>query len=324
MIHYNILTKLNLFKNYLQSSESVDIKFSSGISNIDIGLASVPIPNELIAFIDNKPIQNTKKVGKFHTKSFIFNTNNKKMGEVLIDYDLVLYDRVMDEAEMNKEISREMNKEMLSNSFIDSVTMSGIENDMNQSNLKSEVRHSSAKKDHKKNTKIKLPQNDQNTKKSLDKLSTLSSTSLSSSNPKSQMTLLNYLRGRPLEKFEENEAVKAMESTSPTESLIDLLSFDLNGLYLPKKTNDDESKILQKIDCIRVHVYDLCLTRAGTREILSNHAFNENSFSSGTFSIDVDMDTVLTTKSPFEKSIGFTSKVTRIFSSLIEAVPPSE
>lgn len=308
---------MNLFKNYLQSSESVDIKFSSGISNIDIGLASVPIPNELIAFIDNKSIQNTKKVGKFYTKSFIFNTNNKKMGEVLIDYDLVLYDRVMDEAKMNKEM-------VSNNNFIDSVIMSGIENDMNQSNLKSELLHSSAKKDHKKNTKIKLPQNDRNSKKSLDKLSTLSSTSLSSSNPKSQMTLLNYLRGRPLERFEENEAVKAMESTSPTESLIDLLSFDLNGLYLPKKTNDDESKILQKIDCIRVHVNDLCLTRAGTREILSNHAFNENSFSSGTFSMDVDMDTVLSTKSPFEKSIGFTSKVTRIFSSSIEAVPPSE
>lgn len=310
VIHYDILTKLALFKSYLQSSESIELKFSSGISNIDIGKANIPIPIELIEFIDGKLVHCTKKVGRIRKRTHIFSAQHKKMGEVLLDFDLMLYDRVISEAEMTKEIS--------SNKCMDSGIE--IENDMNHFNLDLELKRS-AQKIYKKNAKIKSPPKQRNAEKSPEELSKLNSKRLSGTNTMPS-PLLNYLTGRPLGKFEETEAVKAMKSTSPTESLIDLLSFDLNGLYLPKKTDDTESKILQKIDCLRVHVFDLCLTRAGTREILSNYAPNEASFSSGTFTVDVDIDTVLTTKSPFEKSALFTSKVTRIFSSSIETLPP--
>ncbi|XP_055320202.1 C2 domain-containing protein 3 isoform X2 [Sitodiplosis mosellana] len=310
--HYDILTKPTLFRNYLRSSESVEVRFSSGISNIDIGKANIPIPVELIEFFDQQSFNSTQKTKKFRKRCHIFNAQNKIMGELLAEYELVLYDRVFSETEMDSEI--------LTNKCTTKKNV-GIENDMNQFNL--DLDHgpiSSTKKSHKK--KSKSPHKKIHIEKLIDKVPT-SNTKRLSSKATCASPLLNYLTGRPLAEIEENEAVKAMQSTSPTESLINFLSYDLNGLYLPKKTNDAELKVLKKIDCLRVQVYDLCLTRAGTREILSKNATNESGFSSGTFSIDVDLDSILSIKSPFEKNNVFTSKVTRIFGSSIETLPPS-
>lgn len=311
VIHYNILTKLSLFKSYLLSSEIVQVKFSSGISNIEIGAANIPIPIELTEFIDQHSVHSSRTAAKYRKRCQIFNSLDKVIGEILVDYEMLLYDRVLNEAEMDSELSTSKC------SYKPNV---GIENNMNQFN--SSLSSVKINKSPKKKSKPKSPdKRSDDAKRLLEKVPIPSSRQLSIKSSKSS-PLLNYLTGRPLGAIEENEAFKAMESTSPTESLIDLLSSDFNGLYLPKKTDDTEANILKKIDCLRVHIHDLCLTRAGTREILSKNAPNETSFSSGTFTIDMDIDTILVSKSPFEKNATFTSKVTRIFSSSVETMPP--
>lgn len=323
VINYNILTKLTLFRNYLKSSESVKVHFSSGISNIEIGEADIPIPIDLIAFVDkqsNHSVVHT--VAKFRTKCQIFNAQDKVMGDILAEYELVVYDRVLNESEMENEMDNEILATKCTTDIPQTRPDCGIENNMNHFNLDLD----SLNKSHKKKSKEKLPTKSVTIEKPLSsiitaKIPTSNTKRLSSKGSKS-LPLLSYLTGRPLDAVEENEAVKAMQSTSPTESLIDMLSFDLNGLYMPKKTEDTEANVLKNIDCLRLHVYDLCLTRAGTREILSKNAPNECSFSSGTFTVDVDLDAILSTRSPFEKNTTFTSKVTRIFSSSIETMPP--
>lgn len=315
-IHYNILTKLTLFKKYLLSSECVDVKFSSGISNIDIGVATLPVPVDLIAFIDDQQSQHSMlKSKQFRTKCHIFNSQNKFIGEMCADYEMLVYDRVFHETEMFDEIS--LNKRMDN----DDKRNVGIENNMNQFNLDLNLTDVKLKRTVKKKFKSKSPNKYSENNQLGGKMSVLSSKQISINSPKTS-PLISYLTGRPLDVLEESEAVRAMESTSPTESLIDLLSFDLDGLYLPKTGHDAEANILKKIDCLRIQISELCLTRAGTREILSKHASNEMSFSSGTFTIDVDIDPILASKSSFDKNATFSSKVTRIFSSSIETIPP--
>lgn len=315
VIRYNILTKPTLFRNYLISAERIEIKFTSEISNIDIGKATVPIPIELIGLIDQKLPHSAKSL-KIRKKCHIFNGQNRNMGELLIDYDLQLYDRISNQHEIGNGVR-------LQKFCCSEQQKISTENDMNQFNLELDldfIKHST-KKTHKKKSKSKSSHGTKG--KLLEKVPTSDTKRLLSIST-IPSPLLNYLTGRPLGKAEESAAIKAMESTSPTESLMDMLSFDLNGLYLPKKTDNAESKALQKIDCLRIHVYDMCLTRAGTREILSKNALNETSFSSGTFSIGVDLDSILCLKSPFEKNVTLASKVTRIFSSSIETLPPSK
>lgn len=310
VIHYNILTKPSLFRNYLRSSEIVEVKFSTGISNIEIGKANIPIPVELIEFIDQQTFQVKHQSKKLRKRCYIFNAQSKIMGELMVEYELALYDRVFSESEVESDILINLKNDE-------------IENDKNHFNIDFDLAaRSSTKISHKK--KFKSPKKRINAEKIFEKIPT-SSTNRLTSKATCASPLLNYLTGRPLAEIEKNEAVKAMQSTSPTESLIDLLSYDLNGLYLPnKKNNDAELKVLKKIDCLRIQVYDLCLTRAGTREILSKNASNESSFSSGTFTVDVELDSILSTKSPFEKNNVFTSQVTRIFGSSIETLPPSK
>lgn len=287
------------------------MKFSSGISNKDIGKASIPIPVELIAFIDRKSCNSaTQRTKKFRKRCHIFNAQNNMMGELLAEYELMLYDQGSNVAEINSET--------LANKCPKKKTIE-IENDMNQFNL--DLDHCATKKSHKTNSKS--PHKKAHAEKWIDKVAA-SNTKRLSSKTACASPLLDYLTGRPLGETEESEAVKAMQSTSPTESLIDFLSSDLNGLYLPKKkANDAELHVLKKIDCLRIQVYDLCLTRAGTREILSKNASSESGFSSGTFTVDIDVDSILCLKSPFEKNNVFTSKVTRIFGNSIETLPPS-
>lgn len=313
VVHYNILTKLALFKRYLISAENIEVKLCSGTSNVDIGQAICPIPFALNKFIDEST---TKAVGKFRSKCHILNAQNRIMGEIVVDYELALYDRIRNGTEVDKEI------------ITNTCSSNGIENDMNHFNLDLVK---SLKNPHNKKSKRKSPNkrfDEQKTQsKRTESLAALIPTSVSSSkqltSKSSSSSLFDYLTGQPLAASEESVAIKEMESTSPTQSLVDLLSFDLNGLYQKKITNNEQA-ILQKIDCLRIHVYELCLTRAGIREILSQNAVSEFSFSSGTFTVEIALDSILNTKSPFEKKNCFTSKVTRIFSSSVEAVPPSK
>lgn len=323
-IHYDILTKLTLFKKYLRGSENLVVKLASGISNIEIGEAVIVIPQNLIEFIDKSKSTHSirQTVGKFPIKSFIFDTQQKIIGEIFMDFEMTLYDRVLNE--MNTEISNSQTIMANVDDVLTTVTkqqqqINGIENNMNHFNLdlKKKKHQNNHSNNEKSNRQERMPSS--LTKKRIS----IKSTNISSS-------LLNYLTGRPLHAAEEMEAVQAMASTSPTESLINQLTYDLNGLYLPKRTtqvDSIETNVLKKIDCLRIHIYELCLTRAGIREILSKaNAPNEMSFASGSFTVSIDFDSILSaTKSPFEQNNATcSSKVARIFDTSIETIPPGK
>lgn len=323
-IHYDILTKLALFKKYLLGSENLIVKLASGISNIEIGQVVVVIPTKLIEFIDNlkathrqQSESRTSISCKFRITSNVFDAQQKIIGEILMDLEMSVYDRVLNDMEMQ---TNELT--------VAQQQFNGIENNMNHvnkmrcKNRKKLWTHSDIT-----NTEKIIPH--ERMPLSLTAAAAATTKRISSKSTNVPSSLLNYLTGRPLHAAEETEAVRAMESTSPTESLIDLLSYDLNGLYLPKATTatNVDANLLKKIDCMRIHINDLCLTRAGIREILSNaHTASEMSFGSGTFTVSIDFDSILSataTKSPYEKrDTKLSSNVIRIFNTSIETVPP--
>lgn len=299
------------------------VKLASGISNIEIGEAVIVIPANLIEFIDKSKSTHSipQAIEKFPIKSFVFDAQQRIIGEIFMDFEIIVYDRVFNE--METEMLTSQNSMANVDDVLTIVTkqqFNGIENNMNQFNL-----------DLKKMNKVHNNQN-KSKDKCQERMSLSSTTKRISSKSKNISTpLLNYLTGRPLHAAEETEAVRDMASTSPTESLIDQLSYDLNGLYSPKKTtltsDTIEANVLKKIDCMRIHIYDLCLTRAGIREILLRaNAPNEMSFGSGTFTVSIDFDSILSaTKSPFEQNNAtFSSKVIRIFDTSIETIPPGK
>lgn len=344
-IQYDILTKLTLFKKYLLRSENLVVKLASDISNIEIGESVIVIPAILFEFIDkSKPTHSipspspSKAIGTFPIKSAVFDAQQKVIGEISLVFEMIAYDRVFHELDMEKlstqNIMAAIDDDVLTNEATKRrLNGNGNENNMNQYNLDlKNIELNKVCNEQKKWTRREI---DQNKKSFLRQermpLSAAATKRISIKSRNISSPLLNYLTGRPLHAAEETEAVRAMASTSPTESLIDQLSYDLNGLYLTKKptttTESIESNVLKKIDCMRIHVDNLCLSRAGVREILSKaSSSNGMSFGSGTFTVSIDFDSILSiSKSPFEMSnTTFSSKVTRIFDTSIETNPPGE
>lgn len=327
-IDYDILTKFGLFKKYLLGSEQLIVKLASGISNIEIGQAVIVIPIALIEFVDKLTSFQHKQTDsrttisrrKFPIKSNVFDAQQRVIGKILMDFEMIVYDRIVNEMELQTTTQPQFN---------------GIENNMNHVN-KMRSRNSNKSTDklwmHSDNTNSEKSIPNERTPLSSTAISTTTTKRISSKSVTVPSPLLNYLTGRPLHGAEETEAVQAMASTSPTESLIDQLSYDLNGLYLPKRTFAKDSideNLLKKIDCMRIHISDLCLTRAGIREILSKaNGTNESAFGSGKFTVSIEFDSILsatTTKSPYENnSATFSSKVIRIFDTSIETIPPGK
>lgn len=303
------------------------MKFASGISNIEIGEAITVIPAHLIDFIDKSKSthsirQQRQLAGKFPIKSsFIFDAQQKIIGEIAMDFEMIMYDR----ATSQNTLAKNVNVDGVLTSKVIKQQFNGIENNMNQFNLDL--------KKIKMNQVLKDICIDKNNERIPPIPSSTATKQISSKSTNISSPLFNYLTGRPLRAAEETEAVRAMASTSPTESLIDQLSYDLNGLYVPKKSTtirmaeSHETNVLKKIDCMRIHIYDLCLTRAGIREILSKaNAPNEMSFASGSFTVSIDFDSILSApKSSFQRNNAtFSSKITRIFDTSIETIPPGK
>lgn len=279
IIHYKILTKLKLFKNYLARSGGVELRFTSGTSNIPIGRATTPIPMQLIESIDKHQTESTIKMQKFRSNCPITNSQNKIIGKITIDYDLLLSSRPIDESEFNCE-------------FFPNAT----ENDLNHINVIT-------------NRKMDLPR-DKKEKKLFVEIpkSVKMSTKYPYPNP-----LMDYLTGRTLTDHERDRAIKSMDTISPSESLIDMLTIDLDVLSLQRPHKKRSSKFGQ-VDSIRTHIYELTLTRAGIREIL-----NENgSYSSGSFIVDVNLDA----KVSMDVGTTFISDVSHIFTSMSDCLPP--
>lgn len=287
VIHYSILTKLKLFKNYLASSGSIELHFTSATSNIQIGRATIPIPMHLIKFIDKHQTDKMPKMRTFRTNCQIFNGQNKTIGNVTLDYDLILCD--------GPDIDK---------AFCE------IENDVNRMNIVS--------------PKVKiLPDKKAKMKKSMEKKSietpqAPSSVKVSSKNPS---PLLDYLTGRSLADHEKYQAIESMVTTSPSESLIDLLSSDLDCLYMEKEQPKINLNNSNQIDSIRTHIYELSLTRAGVREILNENGINHTSYSSGTFIVDINLSSAMES-TVYDMGTTFISEVSHVFTSTSDCLPP--
>lgn len=284
------MTKLKLFKSYLARSGGVELHFTSGTSNIPIGIAIAPIPMQLIESIDNnRQTKSTIKMRKrFSSKCHINNSQNKLIGNITIDYDLLLCSRPINESEFNCEIFSNANEYE-------------HENDLNHINVV------------KRNAVISPKDNKRKTKKSIVEIP--KSVKMSSKDPHPN-PVMDYLTGRTLTDHEKDRAIKAMETISPSESLIDLLTIDLDCLSLqrPHKKPSFAFSSFDHIDSIRTHIYELTLTRAGVREIL-----NENgSYTSGSFVVDVNLDSNVST----DIGTTFVSEVSHIFTSIPDSLPP--
>lgn len=272
---------MKLFKSYLARSGGVELRFTSGTSNIPIGSAIAPIPMQLIKSIDKHQNKLTTKMQKFNSKCHIKNSQNKIIGKITIEYDLLLCGRPFDGSEFNCEIFSNDN--------------------LNHINVV------------KKNAVILPKEKKVKTKKSI--VETPKSVKMSSKglHPK---PLMDYLTGRALTDHERDQAIKAMETISPSESLIDLLTIDLDCLSLqrPHKIRSSKLSSFDQVDSIRTHIYELTLTRAGVREIL-----NENgTYSSGSFVVDVNLDSNLS----MDIGTTFISEVSHIFTSMSDSLPP--
>lgn len=319
-LNYKILTKLKLFKEYLLLSKSIKLKFSSSISNVYIGRATVSIPTDLVKFLDSK----TSKVAKFATNCQIYNSQQEAIGDIVVQFQLSL-------SEGPHSYKSESIAEAILNE--DVMCQAEVENNKNKPNFIGNAHsHLSA---HKSKAKKKSPiarkrnESDNNTTM-LSPANLLvppipkSSTKLSIKDFKPS-PLMNYLTGQPLLTDEEIVALDAMRSASPTESLMDILSFDLDCLKKPRKqaTKVDFSS-LNRIDSIRVNICEVNLLKAGVREILHGNGMGRTSFASGTFIVDVKVEAAPSNELTPTKCVHFESKATRIFSSYIDSSNSSE
>lgn len=277
---------MKLFKSYLARSGGVKLRFTSGTSNIPIGSAIAPIPMQLIESIDNYQTKSMIEMRKrFSSKCCINNSQNKLIGNITIDYDLLLCSRPIDESEFNSETFSNANEN---------------ENNLNHINVV------------KRNAAILPKDKKRKTKKSIVEIP--KSVKMSSKDPHPN-PLMDYLTGRALTDHERDRAIKAMETISPSESLIDLLTIDLDCLSFqrPNKKPSSALSSFDHIDSIRTHIYELTVTRAGVREIL-----NENgSYSSGSFVVDVNLDSNVST----DIGTTFVSEVSHIFTSQPDSLP---
>lgn len=148
--------------------------------------------------------------------------------------------------------------------------------------------------------------------------------------------LAEYLSGLPLTHNQENEALCEMQSISPSESFIEALNADLKAAFVasPKKQLSLESQrsgspirtsstdaALQKIDSIKICVYDLILTNAGVRELcVKNGIIPGKSYACGTFIVEGKLDVSLLVQcdGKINGRHHTNSECIRIFSTLVD------
>lgn len=252
-INYSILTKIKLFREYLSLSDSIKIKFVSRTSNVHIGTAAIPITNELLNMFGD---QNAG--GRFRSKcvrGHIRSAQSKSIGEVEVQFEVALHDRAQ-----HHSPSRLCGNGDLAIRIEDGAPRCrDAENDINKDNLKIVApRDCSPRKE---------PRSD------------AGPASQRSSGTANSASLLDYLSGRPLSSKEEKSALNDIRAVSPTESLMDEIESNVRSiLSSPKKIiarterpapRHAPAEPQSAADSVRVHVFDLIVTRDGLQQICS-------------------------------------------------------
>lgn len=325
-LRYNILTKTKLFREYLVSCEPIEIRFSSATTNLQIGTAFVTIPQDLVNLLNESKRNCYNQFDCITSISQIFNSRNKIIGAIAIDFQLIVYNRSTPRSATN------LNKMTITSNnscYDDSNRKWETENDRNSENLP--YKSVSQSKLNKNNANFLKFSGDSVTEthfKMSDAIKIpklpLSSTKVSNRN-KSESPLFNFLTGRPLSLSQELEALQQMQSISPTESFIEALSSDLKCVVSPKKniqTNAEANNLINKIDSMRIQVYEMTLTNAGLREILVKNGVTSSSIATGTFIIEGKLDSTLVKVQRGKHQTHH--DIIRIFSSHIEEAASSE
>lgn len=278
----------------MASCEPIEIKFASATTNIQLGIAHVPIPIELIDALTTPSSSRSEQVtfSDCSCNTRIFNSRNKVVGDVRINFVLTIFDRATPRSATT--VTNKMMKPSI-NDITYSATMRrrGIENDLNCDNTPRTMIGCKTKND--KNSCNNLVSGNGS------RCSTKVSSRMQITSP-----LAEYLSGLPLTHNQENEALREMQLISPSESFIEALNADLKAAIAtsPEKQPASDSHrsgspirtsstdaALQKIDSIKISVYDLILTNAGVRELcVKNGIIHGKSYASGTFIVEGKLD----------------------------------
>lgn len=324
-VTYDILTKIKLFSEYLASCEPIEIKFASATTNIQLGIAYVPIPTNLIHTLmtprSGRSERNTFGDSSFNTR--IFNSRNNIVGDARINFIVTISDRETPRS-ATTVTSKMMKTPINDMAYRVAMRKREIENDLNCDNTSATmiVRKSKCDKN--------------NCNSSVSGANRCCSPRKISSRMQITSPLAEYLSGLPLTHNQENEALREMQSISPSESFIEALNADLKAAIAtaPKKQFSLESHrsgspnqtsstdvALQKIDSIKISVYDLILTNAGVRELcVKNGIVHGKSYASGTFIVEGKVDTslLMQCEGKVNSKHHTNSECIRIFSSLVD------
>lgn len=285
---YDILTKIKLFREYLASCEPIEIKFASAKTNIQLGIAHVPIPTKLLHALPISSRSEHVTLNDCCSNPRIFNSRNKVVGDIRINFSLTVLDRATPRS------ASTVPSKMMKTTINDSVCQYGamrqreIENDLNCDNTPT----------------ARKTKSDKNHCNHLMSGGGRGGSAKISSRMQITSPLAEYLSGLPLTHNQENEALREMQSVSPSESFIEALNADLKAAIgtSPRKqfslhshrSGSSADAALQKIDSIKISVYDLILTNAGVRELcVQNGTVHGKSYASGTFIVEGKLDTSL-------------------------------
>lgn len=292
---YDILTKIKLFRAYLASAEPIEVKFASATTNIQLGTAHIPIPVDLVNTLSTpRTGRSLQTLHDYSCTTQIINSRNKVIGDFRANFILTVLDQTTPRS-ATAPATKSMGGPR--NDVASSATMRKmeIENDMKCENRSMTMRCPKCEK-----TKCNRLVSD-----GVGCGSTKVSSRMQIVSP-----LAEYLSGLPLTHNQENEALREMQSISPSESFIEALNADLKAVIAttPKirppslessqrsdtsnRVSSAEIAALQKIDSIRINVYDFILTNAGVRE-LCNGTVHGKSYANGTFIVEGKLDALL-------------------------------
>lgn len=299
---YDILTKIKLFRAYLTSCEPIEIKFASATTNIQLGVAHVSIPIELIHTLTTPRSGRSEPVtfNEYSCNTQIFNSRNKIVGDVRIDFNITVVDRTTPSSLTATTLATKSTKAAINDMAACGVSLRRreIENDLNCDNTPMMT------------TVIRKSKHDKDNSNNLVSGRNRSGSTKISSRMQITSPLAEYLSGLPLTHNQENEALREMQSISPSESFIEALNADLKAAISttpkmqplaleshrsasPNRASSTDAA-LQKIDSIRISVYDLILTNAGVRELcVKNGIIHGKSYASGTFIVEGKLDVSL-------------------------------
>lgn len=253
-VKYRICTNLNLFHQYARVCEPIKIKFTSAISNLQIGTVYVTVPLSIVSFfkLDYTNKNSQKSIEQKDTYN-IFSPKNNILGNVIINISVNLFENHINRPIMVPPITLNIRQD--AENEIRSIPSA---NTVRSANFDKIICLSKDSKTKNFESLVLTPH-----KKPYVSLGTLSFKSKSHS--------INYLNGRNMTRIQDLKALKKIKSVSPTGSLINALSNDIIKPTISVSTiYKIDQQLIKQINSIKIGVSYLALSSAGVKEIRSS------------------------------------------------------